>query len=85
MKTRLTLTVKQTVIERARRYSRRTGKSISQLFEEIFEHAEKRAVKTEPQLAAERLLKSLRSSKSIMAQSGSDKDLVKKYVARKFT
>jgi len=85
MKTKLTLTVKQHIIERARRYSRRTGKSISQLFEEFFEHAEKKEMKAESKEAAERLLKSLRSAQSIKAKSRSDKDLLKKHVDINFT
>lgn len=82
MKTKLTLTVKKTVIERAKRYSRRTGKSLSQMFEELFEKTEEGSVKSEPQRAAERLLKTLETSKSIRTMD--DKRLLKAHVAQKF-
>ena len=82
MKTKLTLTVRKSVIEKAKRYSRRTGKSISQMFEEVFELNEARSIKSEQQRAAGRLLTTLESSKSIKTLE--DKALLKEHVARKF-
>lgn len=67
----------------AKQYSRRTGKSISQMFEELFEKAEMAdSIKSESQRAAERLLKALESSKPV--QTLDDKELLKNHVARKF-
>ena len=83
MKTKLTLTVRKSVIDAAKRYSRRTGKSISQMFEELFVKAESASTKSEQQRAAERLLETLESSKSVKTLD--DKLLLKEYVARKFT
>lgn len=82
MKTKLTLTVRKSVISTAKRHSRRTGKSISQMFEDLFENTELGNIKSEPQRAAERLLKTLESSKSIKTLD--DKTLLKEHVARKF-
>ncbi len=82
MKTKLTLTVRKSVIETARRYSRHSGKSISQIFEELFETAEINNIKAEPQRSAERLLLELRASPSLKTRD--DKSLLRKRVARKF-
>ncbi len=83
MKTKLTLTVRKSVIATAKRYSRRTGKSISQMFEELFEKVELGSIKSEPQRAAARLLETLESSKSVKTLD--DKLLLKEHVARKFS
>lgn len=83
MKTKLTLTVRKDVISSARRYAKRAGKSISQIFEEFFENSELEGkLKSESQKAAERLLKTLASSKPIKTLD--DKRLLKEHVARKF-
>lgn len=82
MKTKLTLTVCKSVIAAAKRYSRRTAKSISKIFEELFEKEEAGSIKSEPQRAAERLLKTLNGSKGVKTLD--DKRLLKNHVARKF-
>ena len=83
MKTKLTLTVRKSIINTAKQYSRRTGKSISQMFEELFEKAEiADSIKSEPQRAAERLLQALESRRAIKTLD--DKKLLKNHVARKF-
>ena len=82
MKTKLTLTVRKSVIDNAKRYSRRTGKSISQIFEELFEKTESMGIKSEQQRSAERLLKTLELSKSV--KNLDDKSLIEKHVARKY-
>lgn len=83
MKMKLTLTVRKSVITTAKRYSKRTGKSISQMFEEFFDHLEAAGkMKSEKQIAAERLLKMLEASKPI--QTLDDEQLLKDHVARKF-
>ena len=83
MKTKLTLTVRKSVISAAKRYAKRTGKSISKMFEQFFENAEAGGyMKSENQKTAERLLKSLDASEPVRQMN--DKQLLKKHVARKF-
>lgn len=82
MKTKLTLTVRKSVIDAAKRYSRKTGKSISQMFEDLFIQEESIGKKTGQQHAAERLLETLKISKS--AKTLDDKLLLKEHVSRKF-
>ena len=82
MKTKLTLTVRKSVIDKAKRYSRRTGKSISQMFEDLFEKTEVRSIKSEQQRSAERLLKTLQQSKTV--ETLDDKSLLRSHVTRKF-
>lgn len=82
MKTKLTLTVRKTIIDRAKRQSKRTGQSISQMFEDLFEGREYRNIKSEQQRSAERLLARLESIKS--TKSKNDKSLLLDHVARKF-
>lgn len=83
MKTKLTLTVRKSVINTAKRYSKKTGKSLSRIFEEFFESpAIEDDVKSASQKAAERLLQSLRSAKPL--ETLDDKKFLKEHVARKF-
>lgn len=82
MKTKLTLTVRKSVIDHAKRYSRRTGKSISQLFEDFFDSGQA-SVKSEPQRAAERLLRRLKAAKPVKPLK--DKELLNKHVAGKYS
>ncbi|MEK6783714.1 MAG: DUF6364 family protein [Bacteroidota bacterium] len=82
MKTKLTLTVRKSVIVTAKRYSRRTGKSVSKMFEELFEKAESASIKSESHRAAERLLRALQGTKPVKKLD--DKHLLKDHVARKF-
>ena len=82
MKTKLTLTVRKSVIESAKRRAKNKGISLSQMFEEIFEADGTNGIKTEAQRAAERLLQNLSRSKSIKTKN--DKELVKAHVKRKF-
>jgi hypothetical protein len=82
MKTKLTLTVKQSVIEIAKRKAKSKGISLSRMFEEIFEGEGENEIKTEVQRAAERLLQKLEKSKSINTLE--DKELMKTHVERKF-
>lgn len=81
MKTKLTLTVRKHVIDRAKRYAKRSGKSISQIFEDLFEQSEYPVIKTEAQQAAQRLLETLQGVKPIKALN--DKELIKAHVASK--
>lgn len=82
MKTKLTLTVNGEIIEKARKYSEATGKSISQLFEEFFESATRTKRKSASQLAAERLLKKIAAADPVKQLN--DKSLLKEQVARKY-
>ena len=82
MKTKLTLTIRKSIIKTARRYSKRSGKSISQLFEELFEMEQGRNIPSEPQRAAKRLLNTLESSQTVKTLD--DKEELKSHVARKF-
>ena len=83
MKTKLTLTVKKSIIEAAKHRAKRRGVSLSQLFEEIFEQDASYEIKTEAQLAADRLLKLLKDSSPVTQKN--DKELLKAHVKRKFT
>ena len=82
MKTKLTLTVRKSIIKNARKFSKRSGKSISQLFEELFELEQGSNIPSEPQRAAKRLLDTLESSQSVKTLN--DKEELKTHVARKF-
>jgi hypothetical protein len=82
MKTKLTLTVKKSIIEAAKRKAKNKGISLSRMFEEIFEGDGENEIKTEAQRAAERLIKKLGESQSITSLE--DKDLIKEHVKRKF-
>lgn len=82
MKTKLTLTVKKSVIESAKRRAKNKGISLSQMFEEIFEDNGANGIKTETQRAAERLLQKLEKAKILKTKK--DKDLIKAHVERKF-
>jgi hypothetical protein len=78
MKTKLTLTVKKSIIEAAKRKAKNKGISLSRMFEGDGENE----IKTEAQRAAERLIKKLGKSQSITSLE--DKDLIKEHVKRKF-
>jgi len=82
MKTKLTLTVQKSVIEAARKRSRRSGKSISGLFEEVFERNEHNHIQSEPQRAAVRLLKLLKTA--AIKDTQADKELLKKHIEKKY-
>ena len=61
-----------------KRYLRKTGKSISRMFED----KETESQKSEPQMAAERLLNQLKSA--IPVRIRHDKQLLKVHAARKY-
>jgi hypothetical protein len=83
MKKKLTLTVEEDIVKYAKRLARRHGKSVSQMFEEIFKEGEANTIQTEPQKAAGELLKKLEGSESVKPKQ--DKELIKEHVKRKFT
>jgi hypothetical protein len=82
MKTKLTLTVKSSVIELAKRKAKSKGISVSQMFEKMFEEEGENVFKTESQKAAERLLQKLATSKT--TSDFDDKTLIQEHVKRKF-
>jgi hypothetical protein len=82
MKTKLTLTVSDRVIRKAKRHSKKTGKSLSRMFEELFDADEKSPLKTEAQRAAERLLNQLEKSKVVKTLS--DKTLLQRHLKKKY-
>lgn len=59
MKAKLTVTLKKSVIDTARRMAESEGISLSKMIEEIFEETEHRTELSETGKAAERLLKRL--------------------------
>lgn len=81
MKTKLTLTIHESVVAAAKRYSLKTGKSISQMFEDVFEKTETKSIKFEQLRSAKRLLKTLKRSTSV--ESLDDKSLLRNHIARK--
>lgn len=84
MKTKLTLTLEKSTIEKAKRYSKRTGKSISRMVEEMFNKEEsERQLKSRQQIAAGSLLKMLESAPTIKSL-GDDKELIRAHLAQKY-
>jgi hypothetical protein len=82
MKTKLTLSIKKSVIETAKKKAKERGISLSKMIEGIFEDSGENVIKTEPQRAAERLLKNL--EKLPYTEILSDDELIKEHVKRKF-
>ncbi|EKB49557.1 DUF6364 family protein [Cecembia lonarensis] len=82
MKTKLTLTIKKSVIETAKKRAKARGISLSRMIEEIFEDSSDNPIQTEEQRAAKRLLERLKSAPTI--ETKSDKDLLKEFIKRKY-
>ncbi len=82
MKTRLTVSLKQRDIDRAKRRAKAKGISVSKMIEEIFEESEPAVSITETQGAAQWLLARLKQAK--YTQTKSDSDLIHTHVKRKF-
>ena len=83
MKKKLTLTVEEEIIRYAKKLAKRQGKSVSQMFEEVFKDSKTNTIQTEQQKAASELIKKLGRSKSV--QDKNDYKLIKEHVKRKFT
>ncbi len=83
MKTKLTLTVKKSIIDSAKRLAKRKKVSVSRLFEEMFENDEINPIKTPEQLAAKKLLERVGEEYPIIDQD--DKELIRQYVAKKYS
>lgn len=68
---------------KAKRYSRKSGKSISKLFEEVFEDADDLKIKPGAQLAAQRLLQRINSA--VVIKSLDDKALLRQHLVKKYS
>lgn len=79
MKTKLTLTIKKEIVEKAKRKASSQGISLSRLFEEIFEKENPSLEKTPAQLAAGRFLERLKTETPIQALEKSDKELINEH------
>ena len=84
MKTKLTLTIKKEVIEKAKRKASSKGISLSKMIEDIFEKEDPELEKTPEQLAAARFLERLKNETPIKALDKSDKELVRAYQDKKY-
>jgi hypothetical protein len=73
MKTKLTLTVDQEIVEIAKQKAASRGISLSKMFKEVFAKENPRIEKTPEQLAASRFLKRLKDETPIKAMDMSDK------------
>jgi hypothetical protein len=72
MKTKLTLTVKKGIVDKAKLQAASRGISLSKMFEEIFEKDSPDLEKTEEQIAASRFLDRLKKETPIKALEKSD-------------
>jgi hypothetical protein len=84
MKTKLTLTIKKEIVEKAKRRAAGQGISLSKLIEGIFEKEDPELEKTPEQLAAARFLERLKNETPIKALDKSDKELVRAYQDKKY-
>ena len=83
-KTKLTLTVRKDIIEKARKKAADRGTSISQLFEEVFREEEARPLKTEKDRALKRFLDSYHEREPVQALPQSDKELYRQRLTEKY-
>ena len=84
MKTKLTLTIKKEVIEKAKRKASSKGISLSKMIEDIFEKEDPELEKTPEQLAAARFLETLKNETPIKALDKSDKELIREHRDKKY-
>jgi hypothetical protein len=84
MKTKLTLTIKKEIVEKAKRKASSQGISLSKMIEDIFEKDEPLLQSSESQIAASRLLKRLEEMESTQAPQESDKIALTKYLKEKY-
>ncbi len=84
MKTKLTLTIKKEIVEKAKRKASSKGISLSKMIEEIFEKEDPELEKTPEQLAAARFLERLKNETPIKALDKSDKELVREHRDKKY-
>ena len=84
MKTKLTLTVRKEIVEKAKQKAASRGVSLSRMFEEIFEKENPTLEKSPQQQAAELFLEKLKKAKPIQSLDKSDKELLKEKRDRKY-
>jgi hypothetical protein len=84
MKTKLTLTIKKEIVEKAKRKASSQGISLSKMIEDIFEKEDPSIQSSESQLAAKRLLKRLEEMEPTQAPLESDKVALTKYLKEKY-
>lgn len=84
MKTKLTLTIKKEVVEKAKRRASSQGISLSKMIENIFEKGDLELEKTPEQLAAARFLERLKKESPIKASNKSDKELFRERRDKKY-
>lgn len=84
MKTKLTLTVKKEIVEKAKLQAATRGISLSRMFEEIFDKVNPELEKTSEQLAAARFLDRIKKEKPIQSLEKSDKELIREYRDNKY-
>lgn len=84
MKTKLTLTVKKEIVDKAKHQAASRGISLSKMFEEIFEKESPGVEKTPEQLAASRFLERLKKETPIKSLEKSDKELVREHRDKKY-
>ncbi|MBA4300980.1 hypothetical protein SAMN03080617_04300 [Algoriphagus alkaliphilus] len=84
MKTKLTLTIKKEVVEKAKRKASSQGISLSRMIEDIFEKEDLSIQSPESQLAAKRLLIRLEEMEPSKAPQESDKIALTKYLKEKY-
>ncbi|WP_343847993.1 DUF6364 family protein [Algoriphagus jejuensis] len=84
MKTKLTLTIKKEIVEKAKRKAASQGISLSRLIEDVFEKDDTSLQTSESQLAAKRLLKRLEEMQATQAPQESDKEALTRYLREKY-
>lgn len=84
MKTKLTLTIKKEVVEKAKRRAAGQGISLSKMIENIFEKEDPELEKTPEQLAAARFIERLKNETPIKALEKSDKELTREHRDKKY-
>ena len=81
-KRKLTLTIREDIIEKAKQRAKEHGVSVSKLFEESFEKEDSEIMKE--QKAASRLLNLLEEAEPVQALPDSDKELWHKHLDEKY-
>ena len=84
MKTKLTLTIKKEVIEKAKRMASGQGISLSKMIENIFEKDEPLVQTSESELAAKTLLKRLEEMETTQVPKESDKIALTRHLKEKY-
>ncbi|MEM6736979.1 MAG: DUF6364 family protein [Bacteroidota bacterium] len=83
-KTKLTLTVKKDIIQKAKQKAKERGVSVSKLFEEAIEEDMEKKESVRRQKAFEKLRRLIKSSNPIQALPDSDRKLYHHHVDEKY-